>query len=365
MVEVHVTAERLIVCVLFFTHAVNTATNMMMRAAQFEKGGPENLYVAEVARPVLGERQVLIRVHATAINRADTLQRKGLYPPPPGESDILGLEAAGVVESLGPGCSGKWKIGDRVMSLLAGGGNSEYVASPEKLLMPIPEGMDYINAAAIPEVWLTAYQLLHFVGKVQTGETVLIHGGASGVGTAAIQLVSLAGAKSIVTAGSENKIATATSLGASKGFNYKEGDFSQKVLDATNGKGVDVILDCVGGSYYEQNMNVIATDGRWVLYGLMGGGQISGDVLAKLLRKRVSITGTTLRARSLEYKTKLVGNFTEKVLPHFKSGSVKPIVFTTFPLEKIGDAHKMMEENKNTGKIVIEVVQDTDKKDEL
>ncbi|XP_046574671.1 quinone oxidoreductase PIG3-like [Haliotis rubra] len=365
MVEVHVVVHRFVLCVLLYAHAINTATDRMMRAAQFEKGGPENLYVAEVARPALGERQVLIKVHASAINRADTLQRKGLYPPPPGESDILGLEAAGVVDSLGPGCSEKWKIGDRVMSLLSGGGNSEYVATPEQLLMAIPEGMDYIQAAAIPEVWLTAYQLLHFVGKVQSGETVLIHGGASGVGTAAVQLVSLAGAKSIVTAGSEAKIATAVSLGASQGFNYKEGDFSQKVRDATNGKGVDVILDCVGGSYYEQNMNVIAVDGRWVLYGLMGGGNISGDVFAKLLRKRVSVTGTTLRARSLEYKTKLVGSFMQDVLHHFISGKVKPIVFTTFPLEKIGDAHKMMEENKNTGKIVIEVNQDRDKKDEL
>ncbi|XP_060069664.1 quinone oxidoreductase PIG3-like [Ylistrum balloti] len=337
----------------------------MMNAVRFgSDGAASSMRIDKVPIPELREHEVLIRVYATAINRADILQRKGRYAPPPGESEILGLEAVGTVETIGPNCGSRWTKGDRVMALLAGGGNAEYVAGHEDLLMPVPAGFTFTKAAAIPEVWLTAFQLLHTVGKIQPGESVLIHAGGSGVGTAAVQLAGLVGVTSIVTAGSEVKINKAKDLGAVAGFNYKDGDFGPKVLEVTNGKGVDLILDCVGESFYEQNMQSAKTDGRWVVYGLLGGGKVNGDLLAKLLRKRISITGTTLRARSIQYKGDLVRNFTEAALPHFDSGKLKPITDSVFPLEKISEAHMYMESNANTGKIVIEVRKE-DVRDEL
>ncbi|XP_058692074.1 quinone oxidoreductase PIG3 isoform X3 [Poecile atricapillus] len=215
---------------------LGTASEEKMFAAYFDcPGGPENLYIKEVMKPDPGEGEVLVKVSASALNRGDLLQRRGKYPPPKGASDILGLEAAGSVAGLGPGCSGRWKIGDAVMALLSGGGQAQYVTVPEGLLMPIPKDMTFIQAAAIPEAWLTAFQLLHFVGKVQEGERVLIHAGASGVGMAAIQLVRLAKAIPIVTAGTQEKLEATANAGAAAGFNYKNEDFSEKVLEFTQG----------------------------------------------------------------------------------------------------------------------------------
>ncbi|XP_078696595.1 quinone oxidoreductase PIG3-like [Branchiostoma floridae x Branchiostoma belcheri] len=331
-----------------------------------QPGGPDNLSVGTVARPQPQAGEVLLKVYATAVNRADTLQRKGLYPPPKGASDILGLEAAGKVAELGADCKGRWKPGDQVMALLPGGGNAEFVTVDEDHLMPIPDGMSYQQAAAIPEVWLTAYQLLHFVGELQEGETVLIHAGGSGVGTAATQLSRLAGARPIVTAGTPDKLQKAKDLGAVAAFNYKEGEFAQKVLDETNGKGVDVILDCVGASFWQQNARCLAVEGRWVLYGLLGGGSIDGDLLTQVLRKRINLLGTTLRARSKQYKASLVKAFSEQALPHFvSSGPVEltPIIDRVVPLQDIAQAHRCMEDNKNTGKIVLSVREDD--RDEL
>ncbi|PVD28544.1 hypothetical protein C0Q70_11132 [Pomacea canaliculata] len=326
----------------------------MMRAVQIDQpGGPENLYIGQVPIPTPGSKEILIQVKATAINRADTLQRRGMYPPPPGVTDILGLEAAGIISKLGPGCSGRWAVGDRVMTLLSGGGNAEYVVSPEGLLMPIPSGMDFTEAAAIPEVWLTAFKLLHTVGKVQAGESVLIHAGASGVGTAAIQLCIQAKAHPYITAGSSAKIQSAVRLGAVEGFNYKEENVGARVLEATGGKGVNIILDCVGSSMYEHNLSAIAVDGRWIRYGLPGGGDASGDFLRKVLSKRITLTGTTLRAQSLEFA--LVSNFIKDVLPLFENGAVKPIIHTVLSLEKIVEAYKLTEANVNTGKIILTV----------
>ncbi|KAK6168892.1 hypothetical protein SNE40_020054 [Patella caerulea] len=335
---------------------------MMMKAAQFKAGGPDGLYIGEVPVPTPLEKEVLIKVVASAINRADTLQRKGLYPPPPGSSDILGLEAVGIVHQLGTGCT-RWNVGDPVMALLPGGGNAEYVTAHEDLLMKIPDSINFTAAAAIPEVWLTAFQLLHTIGKVTKGERVLIHGGGSGVGTALTQLVKLAGGIPIVTAGSLQKLEKAKSLGAVAGFNYKTEKFSDGVLAATSGKGVDIILDCVGGSFYEQNIEVIAMEGRWVIYGLMGGGSINGDILSKLLRKRITITGTTLRTRSIEYKRELISNFTRVAMPHFESGYLQVVIDTIFPLDKLSEAHAMMESNTNNGKIIIQI--NSNNKDEL
>ncbi|KAI6071684.1 Quinone oxidoreductase PIG3 [Aix galericulata] len=303
-----------------------------MLAAYFDcPGGPENLYVKEVMKPHPGEGEVLVKVSASALNRADLLQRRGKYPPPKGASDILGLEAAGSVAGLGPGCKGQWKIGDAVMALLSGGGQAEYVTVPEGCLMPAPNDLTFIQAAAIPEAWLTAFQLLHFVGKIQKGERVLIHAGASGVGMAAIQLVKLAKAIPIVTAGTQEKLKVTANAGAAAGFNYKNEDFSEKVLAFTQGSGVDIILDCVGGSYWEKNLNCLSTDGRWIIYGLLSGG---------------------------DYKEKLVKAFTENVLPYFAQGAsprLQPFVDSVYPLHEIAEAHRAMEENRNIGKIVIEM----------
>ncbi|XP_008945113.1 PREDICTED: quinone oxidoreductase PIG3, partial [Merops nubicus] len=229
---------------------------------------------------------------------------------------------------------------------------------PEGLLMPLPRAMTFIQAAAIPEAWLTAFQLLHFVGKIQKGERVLIHAGASGVGIAAIQLARLAQAVPIVTAGSEEKLKATANAGAAAGFNYKNEDFSEKVLAFTQGSGVDVILDCVGGSYWEKNLSCLSTDGRWIIYGLLSGGEVHGDLLARLLSKRASIHTSLLRSRDKEYKERLVKAFTEDVLPYFSGGAsphLQPVVDSVYPLHKIAEAHRMMEENKNIGKIVIEM----------
>ncbi|XP_077008346.1 quinone oxidoreductase PIG3 isoform X1 [Tamandua tetradactyla] len=332
-----------------------------MLAVHFDQpGGPENLYLKEVAKPSPGEGEVLLQVAASALNRADLLQRRGQYAPPPGASSILGLEAAGHVAELGPGCQGHWKPGDLAMALLPGGGQAQYVTVPEGLLMPVPAGLSLPEAAAIPEAWLTAFQLLHFVGNVQAGDSVLIHAGASGVGTAAIQLTRMAGALPLVTAGSQHKVQIATKLGAAAGFNYEEEDFSEATLKFTKGAGVNLILDCIGGSYWEKNVNCLALDGCWVLYGLMGGANISGPLFSKLLFKRGSLITTLLRSRDKKYKQMLVKAFTEQVLPHFSSEGPQrllPVLDRIFPLSEIQDAHAYMESNSNVGKIVLELPQ--------
>lgn len=325
-------------------------------------GGPENLLLRSIPRPQPKDGQVVIKVHAAALNRADLLQRKGLYPPPPGESDIIGLEVAGTVDSLGPRVSGGWKPGDRVMALLSGGGYAEYVAVPEELLMSVPSNLTLCQAAAIPEAWLTAFQLLVLVAQVKEGEVVLVHAGASGVGTAAVQLIRLFGALPVVTAGSTEKLKLAEGLGAAAGFNYKDRSFAQGVHDFTKGKGANVILDCIGGSNWEQNVSSLACDGRWVLYGLMGGRSVEGDLLGKLLSKRGQLLTSLLRSRSLQYKADLVQAFSQKVLPHFstQAAALRPVIDSTFNLEDIAEAHRHMEANRNMGKIIINMTEETD-----
>lgn len=331
-----------------------------MLAVYFDQpGGPENLYLKEVPKPSPGEGEVLLKVAASALNRADLLQRVGQYAPPPGASSILGLEASGQVAELGPGCQGHWKVGDLAMALLPGGGQAQYVTVHEDLLMPIPEGLTLNQAAAIPEAWITAFQLLHLVGHVQVGDLVLIHAGSSGVGTAAIQLTRKAGAIPLVTAGSPHKLQMAEKLGAAAGFNYRE-DFSEATLRATNGVGVDLILDCIGGSYWEKNINCLALDGRWVLYGLIGGGDVSGPLLSKLLFKRGSLITSLLRSRDNKYKQTVVKTFTEQILPYFSKDSPQrllPVLDRVYQATDIQAAHEYMEANKNVGKIVLELPQ--------
>ena len=336
---------------------------------------------------------VRIRVHATAINRADTLQRKGRYNPPPGSTDILGLEAAGVVVKAGAGVADgpTTAVGARVMTLLPGGGYAEYVAVDARLAMRVPDGFSFAQAAAVPETWLTAFQLLHFVAfagleraqggpaggpglpvpvvDVDAGDpaglraahTVLIHAGGSGVGTAAVQLVAKGkGATALVTAGTDAKIAKAVELGATAGFNRKaEGGWGPAVVAHTEGAGVDVVLDCVGGSYWEQNCDALKTEGRWVLYGLLGGAAVDGNILLRLLRKRARLEATTLRARAPWYKAALTAAFARHALPRFASGDYAPIVDRVFAegLDGAAAAHAYMETNANIGKIVLQVAE--------
>jgi len=317
-------------------------------------GGTEVLQVASLPRPKADQGQVLLKVAYSAVNRADTLQRQGRYPVPPGSPQGLGLEAVGEVCQLGLGVE-NWKVGDRAMALLGGGGNAEYVAVPAAHLIPVPEKLSFEQAACVPEVWLTAYQLLHFVAKIQPGDSVLVHAGGSGVGTAAVQLVKRAGGKSIVTAGSQAKIDLAVELGADKGVNYREEEFKDAIDKWTNGRGVDIILDCIGGSYSEGNLGSLATDGRWVVYGLMGGAEVSGPVLGGILRKRASLIGTTLRSRSDDYKAQLAASFARDCLAGFSDGRLKPVLDSVFPIEEIAQAHKKMEANTNIGKIVLKM----------
>ncbi|XP_046903692.1 quinone oxidoreductase PIG3 isoform X2 [Hypomesus transpacificus] len=331
---------------------------MMLAVCVDAPGGPEGLLLRKVTKPQSRAGEVLIKIHATALNRADLLQRRGLYPAPPGESEILGLEVAGTVASTGAGVKGSWRTGDRVMALLSGGGYAEYVSVPEELLMSVPSHLSLYQAAAIPEAWLTAFQLLHLVARVKEGEVVLVHAGASGVGTAAIQLVRLAGAVPVVTAGSPEKLQIAKELGAAAGFNYRKENFAEKVCDFTKGRGADIILDCVGGSCWERNVDCLALDGRWVLFGAMGGKTVEGELLGRLLSRRGQLLCSLLRSRSLQYKADLVRAFSEGVLPSFsnQTSSLRPVIDSTFDLEQIADAHRHMEANRNMGKIVIKVL---------
>ncbi|KAM6977911.1 quinone oxidoreductase PIG3-like [Aplochiton taeniatus] len=331
---------------------------MMLAVHVDEPGGAESLLLRTVPRPHLKDDEILIKVHATALNRADLLQRRGLYPAPPGQSEILGLEVAGTVTAVGPGVKGRWKVEDRVMALLAGGGYAEYVNVPAPLLMRVPLHLSLDQAAAIPEAWLTAFQLLHFVAHVKEGEVVLVHAGASGVGTAAVQLARLAGAIPVVTAGSTEKLSMAEHLGAAAGFNYKQEDFAEKVRDFTKGEGADIILDCIGGSCWENNVGCLAIDGRWVLYGTIGGRAVKGELLGKLLSKRGHLLSSLLRSRHLKYKADLVQAFSEKALPFFsdQTSSLRPVIDSIFNLENIAEAHQHMEANRNIGKIVVNVI---------
>ncbi len=325
---------------------------MMKAILVKEPGEAAQLVFGSYPSPEPADGELLVKVKATALNRADILQRKGLYPSPSGTGPILGLEMAGVVESVGAGCS-SYTAGDRVFGLLPGGGYAEYVTIPEAMAMPIPEKFSFEEAAAIPEVFLTAYQALFWIGHIQAHDTVLIHAGASGVGTAAIQLTREAGATAIVTAGSEPKLTKCRELGAETAINYNDGPFAKTVLEATDQRGANIILDFVGASYWEQNLSALAIDGRWVLIATLGGISVESVNLGILMKKRVQLTATTLRARSLEYKIRLTRDLAEFALRRFTEGTLKPVIDTVFSWEQAVDAHQYMETNKNIGKIIL------------
>jgi tumor protein p53-inducible protein 3 len=314
----------------------------------------QDLFIGNVLDPQPKEGELLVKIKATAINRADLLQRKGLYPPPPGVSTIIGLEMAGVVEKVGAGVTG-WKEGDRVSALLPGGGYAEKVVIPADMGMRIPDAMSFEQAAAIPEAFLTAYLNLVEIGKLTSGDHVLIHAGASGVGTAAIQVAREIGAISIVTAGSAEKLQRCTSLGGNYTVNYKEEDFSEKVQEVTNGNGVQLILDFVGASYWEANLKSIGLDGRWIFVGSLGGREVSNVNLGPFLQKRLQFVGSTLRSRTTEYKIELTRKFETFSKEKFSKGMLVPIIDRVFDWHDVAEAHEYMENNRNIGKIVLKV----------
>ncbi|RDV15165.1 NAD(P)H-quinone oxidoreductase [Pontibacter diazotrophicus] len=318
-----------------------------------EPGGPEQLYIGEYEKPLPNPYELLVRVHATALNRADTLQRQGKYPPPKGASPILGLEIAGEVVEAGISCK-QFKKGDKVFGLLPGGGYAEYAIIHEEMAMPVPENLSMEEAAAIPEVFLTAYQALVWLGRLHPGERALIHAGASGVGTAAIQLARALQAEVLVTA-SEQKLQACLDLGANKAINYKEADFQDVVLAHTNSEGVDVIVDFIAGPYFKPNIECLRLDGRLVLLASLGGGKVDELDLRKILMKRLHIMGSTLRSRTLGYQMKLTEEMWRFAKPHFVSGQIKPVIDTVFDWQQAADAHRYMEENKNIGKIVLRI----------
>jgi len=319
-----------------------------------EPGGPEQLALADAPTPEPGVGEIAIDVHATALNRADLLQRRGLYPPPPGVTDILGLECAGTVAALGPGCVGTHALGARVMALLSGGGYAERVVIPEAMALAIPKAYGFEEAAAIPEAFLTAREALVNCGRVAARESVLIHAAAGGVGSAAVQLARALGAQVFATAGSPAKCDFVRALAADFVVDYRAADFADVIARETNGRGVDLILDFVGASYAEKHAACLAPLGRQVLIGLLGGARATVD-FGRLMSKRQTLVGFTMRARSSAEKAELTRAFARTTLPLFDHGRLKPLVDSVFALSDVAQAHARMEANENLGKIVLRV----------
>lgn len=325
----------------------------MMKAVRIEES-TDSLYIGEMDKPVISEDELLVRVKATALNRADLDQRKGNYPPPKGASEILGLEVSGIVEQIGENAHG-WKKGDRVFALVPGGGYAEYAVVSAGMAMPMPESFSFEQAAAIPEVFLTAYLNLFQLGGLKEGQTVLIHAGASGVGTAAIQLAHASGTRVIITAGSEEKRELCRSLGAEAAIDYKAGPFASKVEEITGGEGVNLVFDFVGAPYWEQNLQLLKTDGRLILISVLGGSKVKDLDLTKILFKRLQIIGSTLRSKPVDQKINLTKRFSDFAMPLFESGQIKPIIDSVFDWKDVDQAHDWMANNKNAGKIVLRV----------
>jgi NADPH2:quinone reductase len=316
-------------------------------------GGPEVLVPETRAVPAPGPNEILIKVAVAGVNRPDVAQRSGSYPPPPGASDLPGLEVAGEVAALGAGVS-KYKLGDKVMSLVSGGGYAQYCIAHESIAMPVPAGLSMTEAGATPETLMTVWHNVFERGGLKSGETLLIHGGSSGIGTMAIQLAKAFGAKVIVTVGSQDKADACLKLGADHAINYKTQDFVKEVKTLTGGNGADLILDMVGGDYIEKNYDAAAVEGRIVQIAFLGGPKATVN-FAKAMVKRLHHTGSTLRPRSVADKAAMVSAIEAKVLPLMGDGRIKPLMDSTFPLEKAVDAHKRMETSAHIGKIVLMV----------
>ena len=319
-----------------------------------EEGAPEHMTIGEVSTPEPGPDEVLVKVHATALNRADTFQRQGHYPPPEGASDILGLEMSGTVAETGSEVL-DWHKGDRVFALLDGGGYAEHTVVHKDRLMAVPPGLSMREAAAVPEVFLTAYQALHWLGGLQAGHHVLVHAGASGVGTAALQLARRAEAHPYVTA-SAPKHEVCRDLGAEATIDYQSENFARRIAECTDERGVDIILDFIGAPYFHQNVDSLALDGRIVQLATLGGSTVEQVSLRALMATRAQLLASTLRSRSLAYKVQLTQEFASDVLPQFIDGQLEPVIDSVYDWADVADAHRRMENNENAGKIVLEVV---------
>ena len=314
-------------------------------------GGPEVLSVAELPDPEPSPGEVVLTVAAAGLNRADLLQRQGFYPPPPGASEVIGMECSGTVAAVGAGVE-DWAVGDRACALLAGGGYAELVAVPTGQLMPVPDGVDLVSAAALPEVACTVWSNVFMIGGLKPGEAFLVHGGAGGIGSFAIQLAHQLGARVLTTAGTGDKRAACAALGADVTIDYRDQDFVEVARAATEGRGVDVILDNMGAKYLDRNLDALATEGRLVIIGMQGGTRAELDI-NKLLRKRGAIIATTLRARPAEEKSAICASVVEHVWPLVAEGLVRPVVHGTMPLAEAAAAHALMESGEHSGKILL------------
>lgn len=316
-----------------------------------EPGGPEVLVPVEIDRPKPGHGEILIRVAAAGVNRPDVIQRLGFYPAPPGAPETPGLEVAGEVAAIGPGVTA-WKPGDRVCALVGGGGYAEYCLAHESHALPVPSGLGLTEAAALPETFFTVWTNVFERGALKAGETFLVHGGTSGIGTTAIQLASLTGARVFATAGSPEKCDACLKLGAEAAIDYKTQDFVEETKSLTKGRGVDVILDMVGGDYIPRNIKTAAQDGRIVSIAFLNGSTAEVNFMPVML-KRLTLTGSTLRARGIEEKAAIAAALGEKVWPLLEAGRVKPVIDATFPLRDTAKAHERMESSAHIGKLVL------------
>jgi NADPH2:quinone reductase len=314
-------------------------------------GGPEVLVAAERPVPVPAAGEVLIKVAAAGVNRPDVFQRLGRYPPPPGASDIPGLEVAGTIEQLGPGVDA-WRAGDAVCALVAGGGYAEYCVAPAPQCLPVPRGLDLVTAAGIPETFFTVWTNVFERGRLQAGESLLVHGGSSGIGTTAIQLARARGARVFATAGSAEKCGACERLGAERAINYREEEFVAVVRELTAGRGVDVVLDMVGGEYFARNVDALATEGRLVEIATLHGAKAELNIQT-IMQRRLTITGSTLRARPVTDKGAIAAALRQHVWPLIESSQVQPIIHATFPLRDAAEAHRVMESGAHIGKLVL------------
>jgi NADPH:quinone reductase len=316
-------------------------------------GGPEVLQAVEMPTPRPGPREVLIRVAAAGVNRPDLMQREGKYPPPPGASDTPGLEVAGTISACGSGAL-RWREGDQVCALVSGGGYAEYCAVPDVQCLPIPSTVDLVSAAGMPEAFFTVWTNVFERGRLRAGESFLVHGGASGIGTTAIQMARAFGARVFATAGTDEKVAACERLGAERAINYKTSDFASALMPLTGGGGVDVILDMVGAAYFSRNVDLLALEGRLLQIAVLQGAKAEVN-LVRVLKQRLTITGSTLRSRTVEEKGAIAGAVEKLVWPLVEEGKIRPVIYATFPLKKAAEAHRRMESGSHIGKIVLTV----------
>jgi NADPH2:quinone reductase len=325
-----------------------------MRYIEVESyGGPEVLHLREGFEPVPQDNEVLIEVYAAGINRPDCAQRQGTYPPPKGVTEVLGLEVSGVIRRCGANVQ-RWKVGDKVCALIAGGGYAEFAVAPEGQCLPIPKNLNWVEAAALPETFFTVWANLFESGKLQRGDSVLIHGGAGGIGTTAIQLAKAFGARVFTTVGKKESVAVCLRLGAERVIQYKTEDYVEVVKAATQNQGVDIILDMVGGDYFGRNLEALAPLGRLVQIATLRGATAELD-LRKMMFKRLTITGSTLRSRSISEKKRLAQDLEKNVWPLIDRGDLHPVIYKSFPLENAREAHELMESSSHIGKIVLTV----------